>query len=58
VDEVGMYRSRVLSNFWLRVDWLWQQPLPDPTTILLEVDRAAYAAYLQEQLRQAGTSGT
>jgi Uma2 family endonuclease len=58
VDAAGVYRSRVLPHFWLRVDWLWQQPVPDPTTILLEVDRAAYAAYLQEQLRHAGTSGT
>lgn len=51
VEAAGIYRSRVLPNFWLRVDWLWQPPLPDPTAVLLEVDRAAYAASLQEQLR-------
>ena len=25
-----VYRSRVLSDFWLNVDWLWQTPLPHP----------------------------
>lgn len=28
VDESGTYRSRVVRGFWLRVDWLWQEPLP------------------------------
>ncbi len=53
-DSTGVYRSRAVSGFWLRVAWLWQQPLPDPTRILLEIDRDAYAAYLREQLRDAG----
>ncbi|GIV05528.1 MAG: hypothetical protein KatS3mg016_1103 [Fimbriimonadales bacterium] len=22
----GVYRSRELNGFWLRVEWLWQQP--------------------------------
>ncbi len=35
------------------VDWLWQDPLPDAVQTLLQVDRAAYAAYLREQLRRA-----
>ncbi len=26
----GVYRSQVLPNLWLRVEWLWQQPpLPE-----------------------------
>jgi Uma2 family endonuclease len=27
--EDGVYRSRVLPRFWLRVEWLWQLPTPD-----------------------------
>ena len=62
VDEEGVYRSRVIPGLWLRVDWLWQQPLPSPTRAqqplpsptraLLEIDRDAYLSYFQEQLRQ------
>jgi Putative restriction endonuclease len=50
----GVYRSRALPGFWLREEWLWQEPLPDVVRTLLEIDGAAYAAYLREQLRQAG----
>jgi hypothetical protein len=46
--------ARVLPDFWLRVGWLWQRPLPDPTRALLEIDRDAYGQYLRDQLRQAG----
>jgi Uma2 family endonuclease len=53
-DAQGVYRSRELPGFWLHVDWLWQDPLPDAVATLLQIDRAAYAAYLREQLRQAG----
>jgi Uma2 family endonuclease len=52
VDEEGVYRSRVIPGLWLRVDWLWQRPLPSPTRALLEIDRDAYLSYFQEQLRQ------
>lgn len=53
-DADGLYHSRVLPGFWLRVAWLWQEPLPDPVDALLEIDRDAYAAYLREKMRQAG----
>jgi Uma2 family endonuclease len=53
-DSDGIYRSRVLPGFCLRVVWLWQQPLPDPVRVLLQIDRDAYARYLQEQLQQEG----
>jgi Uma2 family endonuclease len=53
-DASGVYRSRVLQGFWLSVDWLWQDPLPDTVQTLLRIDRAAYAAYLRDHLRQAG----
>lgn len=53
-DAHGVYHARILPGFWLRVDWLWQRPLPDPTRALLEIDRDAYGQYLRDQLRQAG----
>jgi Uma2 family endonuclease len=27
-DENGIYHSAVLPGLWLRLDWLWQEPLP------------------------------
>lgn len=36
-DAEGIYRSAVLPNFWLRVDWLWQEPLPSPIRTLAEI---------------------
>ncbi len=53
-DSAGVYHSRAVPGFWLRVAWLWQQPQPDPTRVLLEIDRDAYAAYFQQQLRDVG----
>ena len=50
-DADGVYRSRAMSGLWLRVDWLWQQPLLSPTGVLLNIDHDAYSSYLQEQIR-------
>jgi Uma2 family endonuclease len=52
-DADGIYHSAVVSGFWLRADWLWRQPLPDPVQVLLQVDRDAYLQYLQQQIEQA-----
>lgn len=30
----GIYRSTVLNGFWIKVDWLWQTPLPEPIDVL------------------------
>jgi Uma2 family endonuclease len=27
-DEAGIYHSEVVKGFWLRVSWLWEEPLP------------------------------
>ncbi len=35
-DE-GIYRSEALPGFWLRVEWLWQEPLPHPLRALGEI---------------------
>jgi Uma2 family endonuclease len=34
LDEQGNFHSMVLTGFWLRPSWLWQEPLPDPLLIL------------------------
>jgi Uma2 family endonuclease len=33
----GKLHSNVLSGFWLRTEWLWQEPLPWMTTVLEEI---------------------
>lgn len=35
--EEGTYRSQVLPGFWLRVEWLWQDPLPRVLDTLREL---------------------
>lgn len=37
LDAAGIYRSNMLSGFWLRVGWLWQRPLPPVLGILKEL---------------------
>ncbi|MBS1253666.1 MAG: hypothetical protein MAG451_02719 [Anaerolineales bacterium] len=36
-DEDGVYRSTVVPGFWLRVDWLWAEELPDPLRTFAEI---------------------
>ena len=50
----GVYRSRHLPEFWLRVEWLWQHPKPPVTEALWEVGGETYARALLEQLRERG----
>ncbi len=33
-DKQGIYRSQVVPGFWLKVDWLWQEPLPPVLDVL------------------------
>lgn len=52
VDEEGRYHAAVLPEFWLKVDWLWQSPLPSAQTAFAEIigpDRLIAA--LQEMKR-------
>lgn len=37
LDAEGIYRSAVVSGFWLRAEWLWQRPLPKITDILRQL---------------------
>ena len=36
-DAEGVYHSVVLPGFWLRVAWLWQDPLPPVLAVLREL---------------------
>ena len=53
-DVQGRYRSAVLTGFWLKVEWLWQEPLPAVEEVLLEIGGEAYARHWMERLRQRG----
>lgn len=37
VGADGIYRSQVLPGFWLRVHWLWEEPLPKLLPTLEEI---------------------
>ena len=50
----GEYHALTLPGFWLRVEWLWQEPLPAIEDVLLEVGGEAYALRLIERLQQWG----
>jgi len=37
VGREGGYHSGTLPGFWLRVEWLWQEPLPHPLRALSQI---------------------
>jgi Uma2 family endonuclease len=37
IGEDGIFHSRVLPGFWLKVEWLWQDPLPSVREVLREL---------------------
>lgn len=43
LDADGRFHSRVLPGFWLRPEWLRQDPLPNPLACLLEIAPDALA---------------
>ena len=49
VGDDGTYRSTILPGFWLRVDWLWQDELPDSLLTFAEI---AGPARVMEALRE------
>lgn len=53
-DEEGIYSSREISGFWLRVDWLWVKPLPQVDEVLLAVGGDEYAQKWLKRLRDEG----
>jgi Uma2 family endonuclease len=37
-DDEGVYYSPIIRGMWLRVDWLWQEPMPRVAEVLREVE--------------------
>jgi len=37
IEDDGRYYSRTIPDFWLNVDWLWREPLPDPQLAFAEI---------------------
>lgn len=37
IDGEGIYRSVIVEGFWLRIEWLWQNPLPDHFDVAREL---------------------
>jgi Uma2 family endonuclease len=50
----GLYRSATIPGFWLRVEWLWQEPLPAVDETLLEIGGATYARRQIALIRERG----
>lgn len=38
--QAGKIASRVLSGFYLKLEWLWQDELPNPMEVLAELSAA------------------
>jgi Uma2 family endonuclease len=36
IGDDGIYHSKVIEGLWLKVDWLWQDPLPTLMSVLKE----------------------
>ncbi|MCP4212907.1 MAG: Uma2 family endonuclease [Halieaceae bacterium] len=55
VDEAGVYRSTALAGFWLQVDWLWQEPLPDSQQTFADI--AGFPEEIKAALRSIAAQG-
>ncbi len=38
LDNEGIFHSEVIAGFWLRVSWLWQEPLPPVLEVWKELN--------------------
>jgi Uma2 family endonuclease len=36
IGDDGIFHSDVIADLWLKVDWLWQDPLPTLMSVLKE----------------------
>ena len=50
----GIFHSEAVPGFWLRVEWLWEDPLPAVDDVLLKIGGEAYARRWIERLRHGG----
>jgi Uma2 family endonuclease len=53
LDDEGRYYSRMFSNFWIKPEWLWRNPLPVSALILKTVAGPAYEAYMLKLLQSS-----
>ncbi|MCL4507658.1 MAG: Uma2 family endonuclease [Chloroflexi bacterium] len=54
LGDDGVYRSTVLSEFWFKTDWLWQNPQPPVDDLLLEIGGELYLQRLVMRARERG----
>lgn len=54
-DDQGVYRSTVIPGFWLRLDWLWTEELPDPQQTFAQI--AGFPAEVMETLKALAARG-
>jgi len=52
-DEQGRYHSKVLPGFWLDPNWFWQDPLPNPLTVLRRISPEAWQRLVEEVERDS-----
>ncbi len=51
-DAGGAYHLQTISDFWLRLDWLWQDPLPQAEAIARQIGGAAHICALAQIIVQ------
>jgi Uma2 family endonuclease len=58
IGEEGQYRSQALPGFWLQVEWLWQQPLPQAARVTWEIMGIDELRRLLAELERIEAQGT
>jgi Uma2 family endonuclease len=54
-DAEGRYHSTVIPGFWFDPAWFWQDPIPDPLLLLVEIaPDALQAAFAALEARRRG----
>ncbi len=56
IGDDGIYRSTVVPGFWLRVDWLWAEMVPDPLLTFAEI--TGFPPQIVEALRDIAARGS
>ena len=55
VGADGVYRSTSMPGFWINVNWLWDDELPDPQITFAEI--AGFSEEMKMQLRALQQKG-
>jgi Uma2 family endonuclease len=58
VGDDGIYHSTAVPGFWLKVAWLWLNPLPNVDALQLVIGGAAYIEHLQNLIEQTRSRPT